>query len=80
MVEQLSQYATSQSSANLLNNEATRYLTGQLNQGFASVRVGPNQCPHATHILLSALLHAPLPEKWLTGPAMTSAWCLVSKR
>ena len=38
VVEQLSQYATSQSSANLLNNEATRYLTQQLNQGFASVR------------------------------------------
>ena len=38
VVEQLSQYATSQTNANLLNNEATRYLTEQLNQGFASVR------------------------------------------
>ena len=39
VVEQLSQYATSQTNANLLNNEATRYLTGQLDQGFALVRV-----------------------------------------
>ena len=71
VVEQLSQYATSQSSANLLNNEATRYLTGQLNQGFASVGNHSGHCPHASCMLICSLLScASFSKQGLTADAI----------